>query len=304
MTKDPSFPFYASDWLGSSVIPLMSADQERGYLRLLCHLWGSGCALPDDDDVLSRLSLMGEGWFKGGSTLIRHCFTPHPQKPGFITNAKLMAVWDEREEWREKSRRGGKKSAQLRKARAESKGGSTTVPTNGTTNGQPLGNSSSSSSSSSPIPFSIQEDNTNPPPPLNPKPESEPAPAALPLDPPEGGRVAAKKKRKDRPPLFAKDVDRPPGFDSPEVTKALDEWLAYKARRSESYRDAAGAATLLRSFSNTNGGPQAARIFQAAVDFSIGNNYIGLVAPRINGKPQSQLGPGQIYDPSADLTWR
>jgi len=304
MTKDPSFPFYASDWLGSSVIPLMSAEQERGYLRLLCHLWGSGCALPDDDDVLSKLSLMGEGWFKGGSTLIRHCFTPHPQKPGFITNAKLMAVWDEREEWREKSRRGGKKSAQLRKARAESKGGSTTVPTNGTTNGQPLGNSSSSSSSPSPIPFSIQEDNTNPPPPLNPKPESEPAPAALPLDPPEGGRVAAKKKRKDRPPLFAKDVDRPPGFDSPEVTKALDEWLAYKARRSESYRDAAGAATLLRSFSNTNGGPQAARIFQAAVDFSIGNNYIGLVAPRINGKPQSQLGPGQIYDPSADLTWR
>jgi hypothetical protein len=152
MAKDPAFPMYASDWLGSSQIALMSADQERGYLRLLCHMWNSGCALPDDDQALSRLSLMNEGWFNGGCRLVRDCFIEHPDKPGFITHEKLLAIKAERDEWRAKSIEGGKKSAQLRKSglnlKGGTKGGSTTVATTGSTKAQPNGNSPSPSPSS------------------------------------------------------------------------------------------------------------------------------------------------------------
>lgn len=112
----PAFQFYASDWLGSTRIALMTAEQERGYLRLLLHCWNDPtCSLPDDDSILSKLSLMGEGWFKGGSALVRECFTPFADQPGRITNKRLLEVRQKNDEWREKSSLGGKKSAEARK---------------------------------------------------------------------------------------------------------------------------------------------------------------------------------------------
>lgn len=156
MAKDPAFPMYASDWLGSSQIALMSAEQERGYLRLLCHMWSCDCALRDDDQVLAKLSLMNEGWLNGGSQLVRECFIVHPEKPGYITHEKLLVIKAERDKWRVKSSEGGKKSAQLRKSgrglKGGTKGGSTTVGAKTSTSTQRKGNSpflSSSSSSSS-----------------------------------------------------------------------------------------------------------------------------------------------------------
>ena len=157
MSKDPSFPFYASDWLGSTRIALMDAIQERGLLRLLCHTWNSpDCALPDDADVLARLSLLGDLWPTKGA-IVRDCFEPHPNKLGHITSPRLMDLRREREEWRIKSQRGGKNSAD---ARQRSKGGSTTVPTTVPTKRQPPpqpnGNTPSPSPSPSPSspPFS------------------------------------------------------------------------------------------------------------------------------------------------------
>lgn len=144
MGKDPSFPFYANDWLSSPTVLTMSLDQQGAYLRLLCFCWASGdCSLPDDDETLAKLSGMGEGWLKGGSELVRKCFEPIADQPGKITNRKLLDLWLERQEWREKSRLGGVKSGETRRLQ-RAKGGSTTVPTKR----QPKGNSSSSSSSS------------------------------------------------------------------------------------------------------------------------------------------------------------
>ena len=143
--KDPSMPFYVNDWLSSAKVACMNLEQQGAYLRLLCHCWASqDASLPDDDDVLAALSGMGQGWLNGGCRLVRVCFQPHPNKIGFLTNAKLLELWQERQEWRRKSAVGGRKSAQMRELN-RGKGGSTTVATKR----QPKGNSSSSSLSSS-----------------------------------------------------------------------------------------------------------------------------------------------------------
>ena len=119
MSENPSFPFYASDWLGSNRRAMMSLAQQAGYVNLLCRQWAEpDCTLPDDDEVLARWSELHEGWFNGGSRLVRLCFPKCAHKPGRIANPKLLAIKKEREEWRAKSRKGGKKSGRVRRAKA------------------------------------------------------------------------------------------------------------------------------------------------------------------------------------------
>jgi uncharacterized protein YdaU (DUF1376 family) len=142
MSKAPAFQFYANDWLSSMTITMMSPEQEGAYVRLLAHDW-SNDGIPDDDKALAALSRLGEGWFKGGSTVVRKCFNQHPTKEGFLTNPRLQSERDKQAEWREKSRLGGIKSAKSR-AKGKSKGGSEMVATKS----QPKVNSSTSSSSS------------------------------------------------------------------------------------------------------------------------------------------------------------
>lgn len=119
MNHPPAFQFYVNDWLASTTIALMTAEQERGYLHLLLHQWKDPtCSLPDDDQILSRLSLMNEGWFNGGCGLVRQCFVPDDRQTGRIVNLKLLAVRQRQEEWQLKSSEGGKKSAAMRRDKA------------------------------------------------------------------------------------------------------------------------------------------------------------------------------------------
>lgn len=116
MAIDPSFPMYASDWLGSTRIAMMDVWQERGLFRLLLHLWGTAdCSLPDDDTILSRLSLMHERWFDGGGDVVKACLDSYPGKHGFVTNLKLLGLRHERDDWRAKSAAGGRRSGEVRR---------------------------------------------------------------------------------------------------------------------------------------------------------------------------------------------
>lgn len=159
MAKDPYMPFYVNDWLSSPIIECMTAEQERGYLRLLCYCWASeNASIPDNDDVLATLSRMREGWFNGGSHLVRKCFVPHPTIDGCLTNQRLYDLWLEREEWRKKSTEAGKKSGESRrKSSSHKNNGLANQPSHlvGTKH-EPNGNSSSSSSSS--IPYGRRDD--------------------------------------------------------------------------------------------------------------------------------------------------
>lgn len=121
----PAFLFDVDAWLTSVKIAMMTAEQERGYLRLLLFQWKDPqCRLPDDDSLLAVLSKMGEGWFNGGSTLVRSCFK---SEGGFLINERLLRERERWTRWQKKSSEGGKRSAQSRKKKADSKGGSTTV---------------------------------------------------------------------------------------------------------------------------------------------------------------------------------
>lgn len=145
--KSPAFQFYPADWLSSPKVALMTPAEEGAYIRLLSYDW-SNDGIPDDDAQLAALSRLGEGWLNSGSTVVKKCFEPHPRKDGFLTNRRLEKERLKQQNWRNKSRIGGQKSAENRRKQAkirhtqdESKGGSRVV--------QPKGNSSSSSSSSS-----------------------------------------------------------------------------------------------------------------------------------------------------------
>lgn len=142
MKKSPAFQFYPNDWLSSPSVAMMSPEYEGAYIRLLCYCWASGdCSIEDNDELLSRLSRLFQGWFNGGSTVVRKCFIPHPQKDGFLTNKRLLDEMHKQTAWRAKSSNGGKKSVQKRiDNKQDFKGGSKMV--------EPKLNSSSSSSSS------------------------------------------------------------------------------------------------------------------------------------------------------------
>jgi len=129
MAGFPYFKFYASDWLGSTKRAIMTQEQRAAYIDLLSHQWGDEtCSLPDDDEVLAALSGLGQGWFKGGSEMLRRCFPKHPTLEGRIANPKLLDIRADAVAWSEKSAEGGRKSAESKKLKA-AKGGSTTLPT-------------------------------------------------------------------------------------------------------------------------------------------------------------------------------
>jgi len=145
MTKAPAFQLYANDWLSSTRITLMTPAQEGAYIRLLCYAWNDPhCSIPDDDQQLSVLSRLGEGWFNGGSQVVRACFKQHPTIAGRLINERLSEEREKQAIWHEKSRQGGLKSGESRRKRdvasvkGGSKGGSRVV--------EPNTNSSSSSS--------------------------------------------------------------------------------------------------------------------------------------------------------------
>lgn len=113
--RAPAFQFYANDWLSSPKIMLMTPAQEGAYIRLLAIAWSDpDCSLPDNDDELAALSRLGEGWFTGGSSIVRRCFEPHPHKPGRLVNTRLLEERKKQDQWREKSSAGGKKSGETR----------------------------------------------------------------------------------------------------------------------------------------------------------------------------------------------
>jgi len=111
----------------------MTPEQEGAYIRLLSYAWlQDDCGLPDDDNVLSQLSRLGEGWFNGGSTVVRECFI---KKGNRLYNKRLLSERKKQAEWREKSKQGGIKSGKSRRDKKidnepNAKGGSLLVEPN------------------------------------------------------------------------------------------------------------------------------------------------------------------------------
>lgn len=130
MARNPTFPFFYSDWLGSTTIALMSCAEEGAYVRLLCHQWADpDCSLPTDDRSLAILSRLGDGWL-ASSAILRGCFPQHPRLQNRLASVKLLDAWVSRQEWAEKSSRAGKRSGKVRRAKHQPTPEALTQPPN------------------------------------------------------------------------------------------------------------------------------------------------------------------------------
>ncbi len=108
----PAFPLYTDDWLGSTAIALMSPAEEGAYIRLLAYEWNSGdCSLPDDNKELAVLSRLGKAWGNGSGAKIRKNFVV---RDGRLYNLRMIEIWEEQKEYRERRTEAGKKGAEAR----------------------------------------------------------------------------------------------------------------------------------------------------------------------------------------------
>ena len=121
MTKRPAFQFYPGDWLGSQRVSLLTLEEEGAYLRLLASCWQHG-SIPSDPGMIARL--IGKGASTTLATTLATMFQPHSFNPALLVHDRLERERDKQDAWAEKSREGGRKSAEKRQ---NLKGGSTTV---------------------------------------------------------------------------------------------------------------------------------------------------------------------------------
>jgi len=121
VNKRPAFQFYPGDWLGSQRVSLLTLEEEGAYLRLLASCWQHG-SIPSAPDMIARL--IGKGASTTLATTLATMFQPHPFNPALLVHDRLERERDKQDAWAEKSREGGRKSAEKRQ---NLKGGSTTV---------------------------------------------------------------------------------------------------------------------------------------------------------------------------------
>lgn len=112
-----AFLFYIDDWLGSTKIAAMTAEEERGYLRLLLHAAKSeDCGLPNDPAALAALALFTPAKWKKSSPRLLDAFF---EKDGRLYNARMLKVF---EEWKARQSRrseAGKKGNEQRWAASQ-----------------------------------------------------------------------------------------------------------------------------------------------------------------------------------------
>ena len=75
-------------------------------------------------------------------------------------------------------------------------------------------------------------------------------------------------------------IDEQPCCDDYPCKEALEEWLAYKKEKRQTYKPRGLEALKKKLIQLSNGNPEYAKVI---VEYSMGNNYTGLFAPKNNG---------------------
>lgn len=115
----PAFQFYPRDFMADANVQAMTMEERGIYLWLLCHCWLEVC-LPLDEARLARMCGASPARFSSRLwPALRGCFM---QTPDGYRHKRLDAERLKQHEWRQKSTKGGRRSAEARR-----KGGSTTV---------------------------------------------------------------------------------------------------------------------------------------------------------------------------------
>ena len=74
-------------------------------------------------------------------------------------------------------------------------------------------------------------------------------------------------------------IDEQPCCDDYPCKEALEEWLAYKKEKRQTYKPRGLEALKKKLLQLSNGNPEYAKVI---VEYSMGNNYTGLFAPKNN----------------------
>jgi hypothetical protein len=168
MANSPAFQWYPKDILSSSRVAEMTLEEEGAYRRALDFCWLHG-TLPNDAERLARI--IGKGASTTLATVVQSMFEPAPNDPSRLIHPRLEQERQKQEIWANKSREGGLKSAETRRAKAnqqklepKTKGGSSTLArvvddrlTFGSNQNATLQSSSPSSSPNTPPPARAHE---------------------------------------------------------------------------------------------------------------------------------------------------
>ena len=148
MNKSPAFQFYVKDFLTDDKVAVMNMEARGVYITLLSFCWNNN-GLTNDQEELKEMCGNPANWDKIWKK-VGKCFYENGNK---LFNKRLDKEREKQKAWKEKSSKGGKKSAEKRWGdKGKSKGGYKKVKTKSKAKGN--SSSSSSSPSSSSIPFS------------------------------------------------------------------------------------------------------------------------------------------------------
>lgn len=121
-----AFLFYIDDWLSSKRVKMMDAEEERGYFRLLlAEATEPDCGLPDDDNWLATISLLGQQWFRptkdrlkriAGQTSGQKIRESFEARNGRLYNTRLVKEWEHQQKVQAARKESGAKGGRPPKA--------------------------------------------------------------------------------------------------------------------------------------------------------------------------------------------
>lgn len=121
MSKSPAFQFYPKDYQSDEAVRLMNHEERGIYLDLLCAEWLEG-SIPSNPALLARLIGTTKKKMEAAWILVGPKFVPDASGNGRLIHPRLEEERVKQAEWREKSSKGGLKSAEVRRQAIE-KGG-------------------------------------------------------------------------------------------------------------------------------------------------------------------------------------
>jgi len=103
--RDPSFPFYGSDFFESESVKMMTWEERGIYLALLWHAWVHG-SIPADLELVRRIVGLNQEEMREKWKIIGRCWVQG--EPGRLVNRRLEDVRAARARYRERRSAAGK----------------------------------------------------------------------------------------------------------------------------------------------------------------------------------------------------
>ena len=120
----PWFKFYAADWETDVDVCMMTLMQKGIYISLLAKQWIAN-GIPDDKTVISWLIRL-EDENSGGDVnmdlgVVLKKFPPHPHRPGYLANPKLLQLYETNEVTSERRAQAGAKGGRRKQVLSKRK---------------------------------------------------------------------------------------------------------------------------------------------------------------------------------------